>query len=201
MDMTVGDASWRNEAFGEQNTGKMFVYFHTVQVKNNFKSKQENRPVFEPRTFIKKLVPGDNSLVIDRPVREGDAEQFPVEYARFEQKREAVAGGTPLSAWTAINETQQAEFRALNIFTVDQFAGLPDSMASKIMGFHDLRTKARSFLLASKDAELVAKAAAEKEAAEARLAAQDAEMAGLKAQIAQLMSAKKPGRKPKAAAA
>lgn len=194
MDMTVGEAGWRNESFGESNTGKMFVFFHTVQRKNNFKSAQEKRPVFEPKVFIKKLVPGDNSLVIDRPMREGDAEQFPVEWARFEQNKEATASGTPIAAWPELSETQQAEFRALNIFTIDQVANLPDSSASKIMGFHDLRTKARSFLLAHTDSERVQKILAEKQA-------QDEEMAALKARLAALESAPKRGRKPKVAEA
>lgn len=197
MDVHVGEAGWRNESFGESNTGKMFVFFHTVQVKNNFKSQKEKRPVYEPRVFITKLVPGDNSLKIDRPMRSQDAEDYPVEWARFEQKKEATASGTPLAAWPELSDTQQAEFRALNIFTIEQFANLPDSAASKVMGFHDLRTKARGFLLAHTDAVKVQQMMAEKEANDARLAAQDAEMADLRAKIAQLMAQPKRGRKPK----
>lgn len=197
MDIHVGEAGWRNEAFTESNAGKMFVFFHTVQRKNNFKSKTEGRPVFEAKIHIKKLVPGDNSLLIDRPMRETDAEEFPQEWARFQQKQEVVASGTPIAAWGVLTDTQQAEFRAMNIFTVDQLANLPDSGASKIMGFNDLRTKARAFLLASKDSDLLAKAQAEKEASEARMAAQDKEMAELRAQLAALSERKKPGRKSK----
>ena len=53
-------AGWTNESFMEDNRGKMAVFFHAVQVRNNFKSDAEKRPIFEERIFIKKLVPGES---------------------------------------------------------------------------------------------------------------------------------------------
>lgn len=193
MEITVGEAGWRNEAFAEDSKGKMLVFFHTEQVKHNFESKKQNRPVYVPKVFIKKLVPGDNRLMIDRPMRETDMEEFPVEWARFEQKKAALVVGTPIDAWPILSDTQKAEFRALNIFTIDQFANLPDSAGERIMGFLDLRTKARGFILASKDAEMMDKVRAE---TDAKLAAQDAEMQKLREQIAALTAgaAEKPKR-------
>jgi hypothetical protein len=117
-------AGWTNESFMEDNRGKMAVFFHAVQVRNNFKSDAEKRPIFEERIFIKKLVPGDSTLVVDRPMREQDMEDYPIEWARYEQKKEQKVAGTPIDAWMAISETQKAEFKALNIFTIDQFAQL-----------------------------------------------------------------------------
>jgi len=188
MDVQVGDAGWRNEAFGEEQKGKMLVFFHDVQKKHNFRTEQEKRPVFVAVTHIKKVVPGDTRLVIDRPMRNEDKDEFPVEWARFEQKKGAMAIGTPLDAWSEITDTQKAEFRFLNIFTIDQFATLPDSAGEKIMGFHDLRAKAKAFLDAMKDTGRAAKLEADKAETDAKLAKQDAEMQELKAQIAQLLA-------------
>ena len=117
-------AGWTDESFMESNRGKMAVFFHAVQVQNNFKTAQEKRPIFQERIFLKKLVPGDNPLTIDRPMREQDIEDYPVEWARFEQKKEETVPGTPIEVWSAVSETQKAEFKALNIFTIDQFAQL-----------------------------------------------------------------------------
>lgn len=197
MDIQVGEAGWRNEAFGEDNRGKMLVIFRTEQVKDNFETQKQGRPVFRPKIFIKKVVPGDTRLVIDRPMRDTDKEEFPIEWARFEQKKANFIPGTPIEAWTTLSDTQKAEFKALNIFTVDQFANLPDSSANQIMGFNELRQKARAFVMAAGNAE---KIAADKLELEAKLAKQDAEMAELKAMIADLAK-KKPGRKPKEAVA
>ena len=186
-------AGWTDESFMESNRGKMAVFFHAVQVQNNFLTAQEKRPIFQERIFLKKLVPGDNTLTIDRPMREQDIEDYPVEWARFEQKKEATVAGTPIEVWNAISETQKAEFKALNIFTIDQFAQLADIAGNKIMGFNDLREKARTFIAASQDSKMFDKIRAE---TDKKLQAQDVEMAELRAMIAEL-TAKKSGRPKK----
>jgi hypothetical protein len=183
-------AGWTNESFMEDNRGKMAVFFHAVQVKNNFKTEMEKRPIFEERIFLKKLVPGDSTLVVDRPMRETDKEDYPIEWARFEQKKEQKSDGTPIDAWMAINDTQKAEFKALHIFTIDQFAKLPDSAGNKIMGFNDLRTKARAFIGAAQDSQMMDRIRAE---TDEKLKAQEVEMSELRAMIAELTS-KKAGR-------
>jgi hypothetical protein len=173
-------AGWTNDNFMEDNRGKMAVFFHAVQVRNNFKSDAEKRPIFEERIFIKKLVPGDSTLIVDRPMREQDMEDFPIEWARFEQKKEQKIAGTPIDAWSAVSETQKAEFKALNIFTIDQFANLPDVAGDKIMGFNDLRSKARTFIMAAQDSQMMDKIRAEMDK---KLEAQEAELAELRAMI------------------
>jgi hypothetical protein len=173
-------AGWTNDNFMEDNRGKMAVFFHAVQVRNNFKSDAEKRPIFEERIFIKKLVPGDSTLIVDRPMREQDIEDFPIEWARFEQKKEQKVAGTPIDAWSAVSETQKAEFKALNIFTIDQFANLPDVAGDKIMGFNDLRSKARTFIMAAQDSQMMDKIRAEMDK---KLEAQEAELAELRAMI------------------
>ena len=178
-------AGWTNESFMEDNRGKMAVFFHAVQVKNNFKTEMEKRPIFEERIFLKKLVPGDSTLVVDRPMRETDKEDYPIEWARFEQKKEQKSDGTPIDAWMAINDTQKAEFKALHIFTIDQFAKLPDSAGNKIMGFNDLRTKARAFIGAAQDSQMMDRIRAE---TDEKLKAQEVEMSELRAMIAELTS-------------
>jgi hypothetical protein len=187
------DANWTNDSFMEDNRGKMAVFFHTVQVQNNFKTMTEKRPIFEEKVFLKKLVPGDSTLVVDRPMREQDIDEFPIEWARFEQKKEQKISGTPIDVWSAISETQKAEFKALHIFTIDQFAQLADSVGNKIMGFNDLRDKARAFIAAAKDSAVFDKIRAE---TDAKLAQQEEEMAQLRELVNQL-TAKKSGRPKK----
>jgi hypothetical protein len=187
------DANWTNESFMEDNRGKMAVFFHAVQVQNNFKTMTEKRPIFEEKVFLKKLVPGDSTLVVDRPMREQDVEEYPIEWARFEQKKEQRVSGTPIDVWSVLSETQKAEFKALHIFTIDQFAQLADSVGNKIMGFNDLRDKARAFIAAAKDSAVFDKIRAE---TDAKLAQQEEEMAQLRVLVEKL-SAKKTGRPKK----
>lgn len=201
------EVSWETspEAASEGSSrgkGKMHVFFYEAQVKNNFKSTQAKRPIFEPRVKIKKLVPGDSRLVIDTYARETDFEQFPVEYARFQQKKANTVEGTPLEAWGAINDSQKAEFRALNIFTVEQFANLPDETASRIMGLHELRKKARAFVMAQEAGDRLVKMEEEARAAAEKEAKQQEIIAELTSRLAALEAApKRRGRPPKQQAA
>lgn len=149
-------AGWTNELFAEETRGKNAVFFHSVQVLNDFKSAEAGRPIFQEQIFIKKLIPGDNTLVIDRKMRLADEDEYPQEWALFKNKRQNTVPGTPIDAWNILSDTQKAEFKALNIFTIDQFAQLPDIAGLKIMGFNELRTKAQSFISASKDSEVFA---------------------------------------------
>jgi len=187
------DANWTNESFMEDNRGKMAVFFHTVQRQNNFKTIAEKRPIFEEKIFLKKLVPGDSTLVVDRPMRETDIDEYPVEWARFQQKKEQRVAGTPIDAWAILSDTQKAEFKALHIYTIDQFAQLADSAGNKIMGFNDLRDKAKAFIAAAQDSQMFDKIRAE---TDAKLAQQEEEMAQLRALVNEL-SAKKAGRPKK----
>ena len=80
----------------------------------------------------------------------------------------------------AVSDTQKAEFKSLNIFTIDQFANLPDVAGDKIMGFNDLRSKARAFIMAAQDSQMMDKIRAEMDK---KLEAQEAELAELRAMI------------------
>ena len=152
-DVEVGEASWKDSSFMDGGKGKLFVFFYDKQVKHEAKSREAQRPIFTTRTMIKKLVPADPRVVIDTYARVEDYDKFPVEYARYVQKIAAKPEGTPIDAWPLLSDTQKAEFRALNIFTVEQFANLPDGAGSRIMGMQELRKKARAFVMAQEAGE------------------------------------------------
>ncbi len=74
----MSDANWSNltplpgmtsdemQLAAPASGGKPIILFHTVQVKDNYQSEQQQRPVFREVTHIKKIVPGDRLLVVDR---------------------------------------------------------------------------------------------------------------------------------------
>ena len=195
------DANWTDESFKATDKGKLVVLFHPVQVENKFKSNLQNRPVFEEQIFITKIVPGDSKLVIDRKLRDSDKDEFPEAWARWERTKSNRIPGMPIESWHSISDTQKAEFKALQIHTVEQFANLPDSAADKIMGFHDLHSKARVFIEAGKDAELMGKIRKE---TDDKIAQQGVEIDKLRADLKLALDAlqrpvaRRRGRKPKA---
>ena len=92
--------------------------------------------------------------------------------------------GTPLSALTWLTQSQIAEYNALGCRTVEQLVGMSDSMASKFMGFHQIKQRAENFLSAANDAAPMLKMQAE-------LEKRDEQIAELKQTVEALVAAKK----------
>ncbi len=179
----VNNAGWANSSFKEDNRGNLIILFHPVQKHMKKASMDQNRPVFEERHHITKIVPGDTKLVIDRPVRDEDKEQYADRWAHYMATRQNKVAGFPIESWHSISDTQKAEFKARKIYTVEQFADLSDLAISDIMGGTELRQKARVFIEAGKDAELVAKIKSE---ANAQVTALQDQVAKLTALVEQM---------------
>jgi hypothetical protein len=184
--MDVSEANWRDGGFGDGGKGKLFVFFYDKQVRHPARSRKAMRPIFVNKVMIKKLVPADPRVVIDTYANIDDFDKFPVEYARYQQKIAAKPDGTPIDSWPLLNDLQKAEFKALNIFTVEQFANLPDAAGNNIMGFIELRRKARGFVIAQEAGEKLIALQEEKAKDDKLKAEQAAVIADLTARLAAL---------------
>src|SRR3990167_2224112 len=151
MDVQVSQAGWTQMANpGQHGVRQTMVSFYDREVQNQFKSEQEGRPIFEMKCYILKVPPGDKLVEIDRKATKQDFLRYPQEYEMYMKRQTTPVNGTPLEAWAQITRAQVAEYKALNIFTVEQLAELPDGYGHKIMGFQGWKQKAQSFLMAAK---------------------------------------------------
>lgn len=176
--MDFEQAGWASDAF-KPVAGQTQVFFRKVQRENAFKTTAAGRPIFDEVIHIVKI-PADPKLRIDRPVRPAEKIQYAKEWAAFEATGESRVLGIPIEHWPHISDTQKAEFKAMKIYTVEQFATLPDSYGNSIMDFQNLRNKARVYVTAGQDAELVAKI---KQEASAEVAKMREEMAEMRAML------------------
>lgn len=131
-----------------KDDAKLIVAFYTKPVRNNFKSDQEGRPIFEDREFIKIIIPG-NRDVTDAPVTDAYRQRFAQKYAAYKANKAQEVVGTPLSELPWMGASQVAEFNALNIRTVEQLVELPDVHAQKFMGYSMLKERCQRFLKAA----------------------------------------------------
>jgi hypothetical protein len=136
--------------FAEDN--KLYVTLYRKAVKNEFKSLQENRPVFEEKDYIRIIVPGDKNSEVDTPVDEFYINRFKDKYNAYKKGQGNKRVGTPLEAWPTIGLAQVAELNALKLTMVEDIANCSGALGQKIMGFHDLQRRAIAFLEASKEA-------------------------------------------------
>lgn len=131
-----------------KDDANLVVAFYTKPVRNNFKSTEEGRPIYEDREFIKIIIPGNRDIT-DTPVTESYKQRFAAKYAAYKANKETEIIGTPLSELTWMGASQVAEFNALNVRTVEQLVALPDVHAQKFMGFSQLKARCERFLKAA----------------------------------------------------
>jgi hypothetical protein len=152
---------------------------------------------WDGKPFVRIMAPGDKTNIIEQPVREDHKERFPRQWLYFQMKNNEIqvpVVGTSLDDWQRdskgeVSRAQVEELRILKFQTVEQVAAASDSQLQRIgMGGPGLRERAKSYLNVkhrSESAEELEKTRSELET--------------LKAQMAELMAARKPGRPPKVA--
>jgi hypothetical protein len=158
-------------------TARFFVH----PVKNDFKSEEQGRPIFDDVTMVRIDCPGDQLNVVVAPVRADHKRRFPLQWAHFNNQMEGdqrLAGKTPINMWPRLTPAQCEELRYLKFLSVEDVANASDGALQTIgmvggMSPFAFREHAQRFLaLASSDAvatkQADALAAANKETAELR---------------------------------
>jgi hypothetical protein len=148
-----------------------------------------------PTPFVRIVVPGDKTNIVDQPVREDHKERFPRQWLYFQmQSGDGPVIGTLLEQWNTdddegFNKHQMAELQILKFQTVEQVATASDSQLQRIgMGGAGLRDRARAYLTRKNQS-----------ANTTELETTRRELNELKEQMAMLMETRKPGRPRKEA--
>lgn len=181
-----------------------YVSFERRPVKNNFRSAQENRPIYDEVDYIIIQPPGHALLRIETPVTVEHKNRYPRIWAAYQNALagKAESSGTPVMDWPLLTKAQAMELKGLNFHTVEQIAHATDQQIAQVqMIGANLREKARSYLKIAADSthmELEEQKASQMAAENAELKRQLAE---LQAQVADLSKTQKrgPGRPPKPA--
>jgi hypothetical protein len=140
---------------GSQNPNAgLMVRFHMGGLINSERSLKEGAPKYDSVPFITIAVPGDKTLLVDRPVRldesdlESEIHRFPELWAKFKRgEAEDVSTGTPLTEWPPISRAQVEEMAYQHVRTVEQLAAMSDVNCQRVgSGSIQLRQKARDWL-------------------------------------------------------
>ena len=108
---------------------------------------------YKEKPFVRIIVPGDKTSVVDQPVREDHKRRFPRQWLHFQmQNNNAEVIGVPLIQWVKddpenFNDMQMAELQIFKFQTVEQVATASDGQLQRIgMGAVGLREHARRYL-------------------------------------------------------
>lgn len=123
------------------------VRFYTQPMKNEARTLEEGRAIFEDTEFIEIRVRGDRNNIVIRPCREDDKQRFRGAYQAW-VKHQATGehDGTPLSEWPAVGPSMVEELRYLGFYTVEQLATASDTHVAKVPGLQTFKQKAQLFI-------------------------------------------------------
>lgn len=130
---------------------KLYVRFFQKPKQNSTKTKRAGRPIFEDTDYIEIMQPGNKESIIQRPVTKRDIERFQIQYQKYKANEDQRIIGMPLEEAPFVTRSQVEELKYMNIFTVEQLAGLTDAHAQNGRGFQTLKQKAQVWLDSAKD--------------------------------------------------
>ena len=125
---------------------KITVQFSVIAEQDMSESEKQGRPVFKEVEYITKYIPGDKDNVIHRPIRYMDKAEFPDAYKAFQMNKEQIVEGTPLEMLPFMGKAQIAELSYYGVKTAEQIVNMADVNGQRIMGFQQLKQKAKSYL-------------------------------------------------------
>lgn len=127
------------------------IEFFSKTVKNEAKTREAGRPIHDSVVFIRKTVPGAQSP-FEREKWETDERDFADAWRAYQQQEEMPIHGTRVEDWGILSAEQIADYKAVNIRTVEDVSTLSDGQVHMLgLGAMALREQAKVFLAAAKD--------------------------------------------------
>lgn len=164
---------------------ELAVEFFVKAVQNDRETREQKRPIFEDREYIRIRFPGDNKRELVARAHEMHyvshakaqmtyAERFSLVYDHFKKNHDSsFLNGTPLGELMFLTEAKRAELRSRDVKTVEQLASLPTTSARNLgVGGMELVRQAQDYLDNAKDSASIAELRAEIAALKAEQEAQ-----------------------------
>lgn len=173
------------DSFDKEPNVQPFFYLDTI--KNELKSAEAGRPIFDEVEMVEVRIAGDRNFVPRFPahsmyVRQGDeivtyAMRWPDQYAAFKSDEVQTASGTPLEELTFLTAARRSELKALKIYTAESLAALEGPNLKVLAGEgYKLKEQAQAYLNKANSFSSVSKLATENAELRDRLAALETQL-------------------------
>jgi hypothetical protein len=163
----------------DKNDPLVVPVFKIHTTKNDAKSREAGRPIFDDMEVVEVRFAGDRNkisvfpaLAICGEVQDEDgntvkityAERWSDQYKRFKAKSQQIAEGTPVDELPFLTQAKRAELKALSIYTAEALAALDGQPLKNLgQGGRDLKNQAQAYLDNASGSANVTKMAAELE--------------------------------------
>lgn len=139
-------------SYGDDSS--VMATFDDDMVKNEFRSEQEGRPIYDHMIKISLEYPGNNLSTYAYRFRPEDGKignqwtkRFPNQWQAFLANKEQVPDGMPIELWPPLDKKRVFELKALKLFTVEQIASLTDQNGPNAgLDWRKLRDMANAYL-------------------------------------------------------
>ena len=166
----------------------LHVEFYMHEALDANKSAVAGKKVYsEPAPFVRIMRPGDNTSIIETPVRDDHKARWPQRWLAFQMAEGMIEGeievpGWKIEEWPVIDAGQVHELKYLRFSTVEQIAGASDAQIQRLgIGGIGLREQARQALKDKYQSQ-----------ARAELETRDRQIAELRTQLAEISAMLKP---------
>lgn len=184
MNDPLGDAAFTDlsdQGLADEDK-RLRVTFFYEEIPDAKKTEEMGRPIFKSVEMCSIKAPGDNDNVFVGRVTKMEPDprlRFAPLYAKFKAGEKVQVEGTLLRQWGIITAAEAKSYEAVDIYTVEQLAGLSDSTCQQYRGSLADRQKAKDWLDKARGLEPVAKARAENAELRAQLEALREQIAAL----------------------
>lgn len=145
-----------------KSDAQLVVTFRADKVKNEAKSVEAGRPIYDDIELCEVRTAGDRETVKVFPAHafhqwirneEGEQEQITYaqrwseQYRRFKERRAQIQEGTPLSELPFLTEAQRSTLKALNVHTAETLAALDGPNLKTLgMGGREWKNQAQAYI-------------------------------------------------------
>lgn len=178
---------------------RLHVQFFYEEIPDAKKTAEMGRPIFKSVEMCEIRIPGDkDNVTVERVSRmQPDPRlRFPGQYARHKAGEAVQIEGTLLRQWGLITPAEAKSYEAIDVYTVEQLAGMSDATCQKHRGVLADRQKAKDWLDKAKGLEPVAQARSENERLRAENEALREAVAELGGNVPEPREPKRRGRPP-----
>jgi hypothetical protein len=146
----------------DKNDPLVIPVFKIHTTKNDAKSREAGRPIYDDMEVVEVRFAGDRNKVSVFPalsicgeVQDEDgntrkityAERWSDQYKRFKAKAQQIAEGTPVDELPFLTQAKRAELKALSIYTAEALAALDGQPLKNLgQGGRDLKNQAQAYL-------------------------------------------------------
>lgn len=142
----------RNGEVLQADPSKAFAFFFSKAKQIPSLSREEGKPVWQDRDYIRVQQPGERDAV-ELEATEVHKARWPREWEHYKAGRTVKHEGTPLSLIFPDSEAMILNLRSLAIYTVEELADIPDSATGTIPFGGTLKDKAKKYLAAQNGAQ------------------------------------------------